>query len=255
MYENASLQLDLFGASLKTWRGTLAWDLTKFTVTYAHWVTRLRQDYSARQRSARLINGSDCSFWPTMNVPNRGVESRESKDKRNAGGIDLQSAVKVWPTPTEQDAKNNAGKSQFQRNTQPLNVAAGLLDPDNPNMNGKNPELYPTPGGGDARAAGRYKGKNPHLHLFVESENWATPEAQNQQGYQIMNGKQYPRLGTQVNWATPNAGDAIGTHGGGQGRSLRTDTHKMKGKLNPDWVEQLMGLQVGWTDLGYWVTE
>ena len=28
-----------------------------------------------------------------------------------------------------------------------------------------------------------------------------------------------------------------------------------QGKLNPDWVEQLMGLPVGWTDLGSWATE
>ena len=30
---------------------------------------------------------------------------------------------------------------------------------------------------------------------------------------------------------------------------------KATGKLNPDWVEQLMGLPTGWTDLGSWVTE
>jgi hypothetical protein len=28
-----------------------------------------------------------------------------------------------------------------------------------------------------------------------------------------------------------------------------------QGKLNPDWVEHLMGLPVGWTDLGSWETE
>ena len=28
-----------------------------------------------------------------------------------------------------------------------------------------------------------------------------------------------------------------------------------QGKLNPDWVEQLMGLPTGWTDLGSWATE
>ena len=28
-----------------------------------------------------------------------------------------------------------------------------------------------------------------------------------------------------------------------------------QGKLNPDWVESLMGLPVGWTDLGSWATE
>jgi len=30
---------------------------------------------------------------------------------------------------------------------------------------------------------------------------------------------------------------------------------KAQGKLNPDWVEQLMGLPVGWTDLGSWAME
>ena len=30
---------------------------------------------------------------------------------------------------------------------------------------------------------------------------------------------------------------------------------KNQGLLNPNWVEQLMGLPVGWTDLGYWGTE
>ena len=29
----------------------------------------------------------------------------------------------------------------------------------------------------------------------------------------------------------------------------------LQGKLNPDWVEQLMGLPAGWTDLGSWATE
>ena len=30
---------------------------------------------------------------------------------------------------------------------------------------------------------------------------------------------------------------------------------KAQGKLNPDWVEQLMGLPVGWTDVGSWAME
>jgi hypothetical protein len=34
----------------------------------------------------------------------------------------------------------------------------------------------------------------------------------------------------------------------------RDATHD-RGKLNPNWVEQLMGLPVGWTDLGSWETE
>jgi hypothetical protein len=60
-------------------------------------------------------------------------------------------------------------------------------------------------------------------------------------------------------FATPSAADAVGSHGGGQGRSLRTDIAEWKkqqnnlndqigGQLNPTWVEWLMGFPIGWTD-------
>lgn len=65
-----------------------------------------------------------------------------------------------------------------------------------------------------------------------------------------------PPLNTLVKMlATPSAADVVGSHGGGQGRSLRTDIHEFKaasqatGQLSPDWVEPLMGYPVGWTDL------
>jgi hypothetical protein len=35
----------------------------------------------------------------------------------------LGMAVRTWPTPTAQDAKNDAGPSQWERNSDPLNVA------------------------------------------------------------------------------------------------------------------------------------
>lgn len=49
-----------------------------------------------------------------------------------------------------------------------------------------------------------------------------------------------------VLFATPCRGDATGTHGGGNHRSLRTD---VSGQLNPEWVEWLMGFPVGWSKL------
>lgn len=56
-------------------------------------------------------------------------------------------------------------------------------------------------------------------------------------------------------WATPAAQDGVGSHGGGQSSSLRTDIHNMKvktgqqGQLNADWVECLMGFPIGWTNV------
>tara|TARA_R110000782_G_scaffold241454_1_gene327922 strand:- start:24 stop:332 length:309 start_codon:yes stop_codon:yes gene_type:complete len=85
-------------------------------------------------------------------------------------------------------------------------------------------------------------------------------------------------------WATPAAADSVGTTGGGQGKSLRTDVKMFptpayanykgaaknrfmgsptyrgnldeavrenhhSGQLSADWVEWLMGYPAGWTSL------
>jgi hypothetical protein len=61
------------------------------------------------------------------------------------------------------------------------------------------------------------------------------------------NSRGEPKLAGQVKlYATPTAGCATGSSGGGQTRDLRTD---VGGQLNPTWVEWLMGFPLGWTDL------
>jgi hypothetical protein len=55
--------------------------------------------------------------------------------------------------------------------------------------------------------------------------------------------------------ATPAAADAQGSHGGGQGRSLRTDIHTYKaetgesGTLNPSFVAAMMGFPDSWFEI------
>ena len=93
-------------------------------------------------------------------------------------------------------------------------------------------------------------GKNP--------EQWATPEAQNQTGCQTnKNGKTFPRLGSQVkHWPTITASDyrTPPTNSGIEGQKVMPSSEhalpkKAGGKLNPNWVEQLMGLPAGRTQL------
>jgi hypothetical protein len=44
-------------------------------------------------------------------------------------------------------------------------------------------------------------------------------------------------------------------HSGQPDQGNTNTTGKNRGQLNADWVEQLMGLPTGWTDLGFWATE
>jgi len=55
---------------------------------------------------------------------------------------------------------------------------------------------------------------------------------------------------SQESWATPTQGLGMQGTPGNQGRSLVKDLKiKTTSRLNPNWVEQLMGLPVGWTQL------
>lgn len=65
-------------------------------------------------------------------------------------------------------------------------------------------------------------------------------------------------LGVAVNWPTPTARDHKDGDGtadvptnGLLGRAAPRDPTSHPGQLNPDWVEMLMGFQIGWTDCGH----
>ena len=183
--------------SPKTSKDTCPLGLRTSSTTWAEWVTSTRQDYLARRKSAQATEGNGCSG------------SR-------------------WTTPAARDWKDSSGMATTRSDGRnrldqlPRQVFA--------NTNGRNPERWPTP---TATQAEKPQGPNSNQKGLESQAKWATPEAQNQTGYQTKNGQVFPRLGSQAN-----------------------------GKLNPNWVEQLMGLDVGrtqlpteWTDCDCWATE
>ena len=75
---------------------------------------------------------TDVKMWPTprsctaMSAPN--IQNRVKDKHPNLESIVARS---LWPTPTTQDAKNNGGPSQHNRNTKPLNAeVGGSLNPE-----------------------------------------------------------------------------------------------------------------------------
>jgi hypothetical protein len=72
-----------------------------------------------------LIGGTASGLLPTPPTSAQNTQSVTSEHRERPNGICLADAVRVWPPPTAQDAANNAGPSQFDRNSLPLNAAAG----------------------------------------------------------------------------------------------------------------------------------
>lgn len=74
--------------------------------------------------ASHLTQQAELAGWPT---PMAGSPATE--DYNEAGNSDFSRKVMElvgWSTPTVQDAENNAGPSQFDRNSHPLNVQAAL---------------------------------------------------------------------------------------------------------------------------------
>jgi hypothetical protein len=83
-----------------------------------------------RAGRSRPSNLREQIVWPTPRAQKTSSENPERWEaRRQAGQVStppLAMAAIMWPTVTTQDAKNNAGPSQFERNTKPLNVEAAL---------------------------------------------------------------------------------------------------------------------------------
>jgi len=60
-------------------------------------------------------------LWPTAHANCSTGAGSQGRD----GGLNLQTAARLWPTPTVQDGENNAGQSQFARNSLSLNATFG----------------------------------------------------------------------------------------------------------------------------------
>ncbi|HSE46192.1 MAG TPA: hypothetical protein VLA89_12770 [Gemmatimonadales bacterium] len=155
--------------------------------------------------------GSSGNGTKHPNGPTKGRPSLETMAARN-----------LWPTPTAQDAKNDGGPSQWERNTQPLNVAV---------------KRWPTPTAQDAESSGSRSGNpNSKAHPGTSLTDAVRPDRQ----------KRFP---------TPRAEDsqcASGHRGAddtlyGAICKPRDGSSESPGQLNPTWVEWLLGFPLEWT--------
>ena len=141
-----------------------------------------------------------------------------SRKPGTGGKILAEEAKKNWSTPLEDDSSNvNPNAKRRASLVKDVNIHAGPPAPEKSSTSGKNHGSWPTARSSDAEG-GRIKTE------------------QTEKGFRSKREKSDQYFGAKLRDAAEmNKPPAM--------------------KLNPNWVEQLMGLPIGWTDLGSWATE
>jgi len=198
------------------------------------WVTEQRREYSVRLKSAHLIRESGSTSWATpqafdhVNIVRTPEKLAQTRAEKNAGCMNLREqvhypemdhsrkAAKNWPTATTRDHKGGYVGGRIRNGK----VSMDTLDV---------AVQAHTKGGLLDQAKSSTSGKSQ------ESHQWPTPRAN--KVHPVITEENRQQL---ANRKKANLEEEIAGHCG-----------KAQGKLNPDWVEQLMGLPTGWTDFAF----
>ena len=179
--------------------------------------------------------GESCPIWKKMVTERSGDCTQRRKQARLTNASDA-SSWQNYPTPAARDYKGTNSEDHV------MNKSKG------------------------------YKGHMNQLPNFIKygMDNWPTPRAGNPGSRKPGTGGKILAEEAKKNWYTPDCSDRRSAKSKQQGLSNQAKIHagppapeksstsgKNHGspKLNPNWVEQLMGLPIGWTDLGSWATE
>lgn len=200
---------------------------------WSEWVTAQRQEYLARVKSAHLTRESEHSSWPTVVAS----EARQGFQNRNNGKKGSQKSLTTVVTENQPNPGHPAPE-----NPSTIGKPQECVDWRTPCANeaGARVETLFTKNGEPARPGERAYRKQPNGKLVLQSQTI------NQQVEMV-----------EKSWPTPACagvtGGPVGLAGGSGNRKklsrlLPNNEAKAMGcsKLNPRWVEHLMGLPPGW---------
>ena len=279
LWQPELLQCDQVAVSLKTSRDISALGFPTCCKTWQEWVTERRGAWRQRVNAApRLTSGKGSSSWPTMRMGSN--ERGAYYDKTGKGQRYLSDAVvdeqKNWPTVCASEVRQGfQDRSRGMKGSQESLTTAVVKDA----ANWPTPQAQDTQRTPEAYAAAKEKrGGKMFLSLNIAAQlhgqaapasssslgsrqglSWATPNACDHKGATSPEackkwehrGQNLPEM-VVAQWLTPKVppggGQATRTTDGGGLRKLEDQTEaRATGKLNPRWVETLMGLPIGWT--------
>ena len=248
---SSQTEFDFFApdsASLKMSKDTSVWASEKSLESWNQSVIKARGEYSARLKSALRTSGSACSSWPSP-VASEVRQGFQDRSRGMKGSQESLTTVVVkdaanWLTPQSGDvtgstqeavvmwANGQRPKTSDQRlRTQ---VAAeelrhGQAAPASSSTDGSRQGLWPTITAHTPDMESSGPNGNSGTYLAGAVKTWGTPRACEWKG---------------GNMTTQAAIDREVAHNNLVGQVADRPN---AGKLNPRWVETLMGLPVGWT--------
>jgi len=277
------LQCDQVSVSLKTSRDISALGFPTCCKTWQEWVTERRGAWRQRVNAARLTRGKESLSWPTISVNESKNSVGKSQEHRNSIPLGTMAAMQSWPTPNAQVSQDGELPETWLKRKEamkakgyngngcgtPLTIAVqlhGQADPASSSSLGSRQGLWAThTNTGTGRVYDGRRGRDLES-CITNPQAWATPQAHDAQGPKTpeqiaamrAKGHGVKNLNEMVTWPTPSAScDQGGPSGlaGGSGNRKKLNSMLPEaeakamgcGKLNPRWVETLMGLPIGWT--------
>jgi hypothetical protein len=247
---------DPSSAFLKTSKDISRWGCPTSSKTWQEWVIERRGAYSARLNAERRTSESGCSSWPTTAARDHKGESGSGRQERKGHPADtLSNAVAQWPSPVASEVRQgfqdrSRGMKGSQESLTTVVIKHGPPAPASSSTDGSRPglsqegRLWMTPKSGacgmTATTSGRPLERATQLttQVHVVEKQWATPRVHEHmeppdqwKARNIKKKAENPKLGT--------LDKPLGT--------MVAEHQTTSGKLNPRWVETLMGLPVGWT--------
>ena len=267
------------GSFSKTSAGTCAWDFATSPSSYEAWVIASRRDCLRRRKAARRIGANGSSCWPTARA-----QDAESCGNHPGATDSLTGATRQWKTPHGLANNADGGGGEFHKQVTHWQTPAtdsfrsrGGDRKDEPGLD-RQARCWSTPrtitGGGETALRKQELGRKESGGGDLQSQAsiWPTPcanPAPRGRNFTKSDGHAKPHdLTTAVNvWPTPCANDhkssVTGVITKANARPLReavssfppvltistpgATSSPSTPKLNPLFVESLMGLPLGWT--------
>lgn len=215
-WHELSVKYDLATCSWKTHQCLFPEDLQESSVTLPKWGMTRNGHVFQHLTLERPISVTESGLWAT---PAASDSTRGGKITANMTGISLAQQIKTperWPIPKASDAKRMDCLSERNRKSPCLESTV---------------KMWPTPKASDWNKRGNVS-PHPRNGLPGAVMNFPTPTASDANKWSNESLVERKVKGRQIRLNT-----AVSPEGGNGGR------------LNPNWVEWLMGWPIGWTDL------